>query len=97
MNVWQMSVAAVMTRVLLAHPAPASAGADERGQGVPPIVLAARRGDVERLKELLDADPDAVKARQGRTSKGHSTFEGRTALHWSADRGDLEAVKLLLA
>ncbi|MCE2423339.1 MAG: ankyrin repeat domain-containing protein [Gemmatimonadetes bacterium] len=50
-----------------------------------PVADAAMRGDTEELRELLQNGADA-NAAQG---------DGMTALHWAAERGDMEAARML--
>ena len=52
----------------------------------PPVVDAAMRGDVQKLRELLRNGED-VNAAQG---------DGMTALHWAGQRGFLEAAEVLI-
>ncbi len=52
-----------------------------------PVADAAMRGDRERVKSLIDEGAD-VNAAQG---------DGMTALHWVAERGDIEIAKLLIS
>lgn len=51
------------------------------------VVEAARKGDVAALKALIGSGADVNQA----------YGDGRTALHWAADRGDAESTALLLA
>ncbi|MBM3777502.1 MAG: hypothetical protein FJW23_04575 [Acidimicrobiia bacterium] len=53
----------------------------------PPVVQAARDGDLEALRAIVQRG-DGVADR---------TPDGTTALHWAASRGDLDAVIVLLA
>lgn len=72
------SLAAVL--VSLAAAAPAVAGGD------PPLLDAARAGDVGQVRALL--------ARAARADQ--PAPDGTTALHWAAHRGDLATARLLL-
>lgn len=51
-----------------------------------PVADAAMKGDAEQVRELLRGGAD-VNAAQG---------DGMTALHWAADRGDVELAEMLL-
>ena len=66
--------------VSLAAAGAAAAGAD------PPLLDAARTGDVERVRALLARATDADRRAP----------DGTTALHWAAHRGDLATARLLL-
>ena len=66
--------------VSLAAAGAAAAGAD------PPLLDAARTGDVERVRALLARAADADRRAP----------DGTTALHWAAHRGDLATARLLL-
>jgi uncharacterized protein len=57
-----------------------------RAAARPPLLEAAKRGDKEALRSLLQKGADA-NATEG---------DGATALHWAAYRDDLEAVDLLI-
>ena len=78
-----MSVASLSIAVALAAPAP------ERNSALSdsPITEAARRGDAQAVRSLLDRGAD-VNAAQG---------DGMTALHWAAERGHAEVVGVLLS
>jgi acyl-CoA-binding protein len=52
-----------------------------------PLIAAARSGDCEQVRKLLEAGVDA----------NQRDSEGCTPLHWAADRGHLNVVHLLLA
>ncbi len=78
-----MSVASLGIAVVLAGsaPLPRSAPSDSA------IIEAARRGDAEAVRSLLDGGAD-VNTAQG---------DGMTALHWAAERGHAEVADLLLS
>lgn len=75
---------AAVRKVLLLVPFLISAGFSSAPD---PIAEAARRGDVDRVRSLIESGAD-VNAAGG---------DGMTPLHWAADRGDLEVARLLLA
>ena len=53
-----------------------------------PIVDAAKRGDTEAMRSLLEQNAGDVNAAYG---------DGMTALHWASMRGDAEMVRILIA
>ena len=59
----------------------------KRGPSLPEICLAAQKGDVEKVRELLAADSNSL------NEKG---AYGRSALHYAASSGNADVVKLLL-
>ncbi len=66
-----------------------------------PGVLELLRGRIERLAELLDADPELVNRRYpeldcGQTGARLLLLRGATLLHVAAEYGQLEAARLLL-
>ena len=65
---------------------PVAARAGAAAQAVPPAIEAARSGDLEALRGLLEAGGDA----------NESQGDGATALHWAAHRDDLPSAELLL-
>jgi ankyrin repeat protein len=67
-----------------------------------PGVLEILRGRIDRLRELLDADPALVNRRFGELDFGSSgsrslTLRGGSLLHVAAEYGDVEAAQLLLS
>ena len=72
----------------LGSPDPAGAGRvpDGRGGGRPPLVDAAKNGDRDALRALLQKKVDVNAAEA----------DGTTALHWASYRDDLESADLLL-
>jgi ankyrin repeat protein len=66
-----------------------------------PAVLEILRGRIDRLRELLDADPSLVNRRFreldfGSTAYRSLTLRGGTLLHAAAEYGNVEAAQLLL-
>src|ERR1700693_2208058 len=78
--VWQSVTIAAMATVFMG----ALTGADIAGR--PPLVEAARAGDHDALRTLLQKKVD-VNAAEG---------DGSTALHWASYRDDLESADLLI-
>ncbi|MCY4601729.1 MAG: ankyrin repeat domain-containing protein, partial [Acidobacteria bacterium] len=74
----RLAIACVLWGVLSA---PAAGASDA------PLVEAARAGDVEAVRALLDGGADA----------NAPAVDGATALHWAVHRDDAETVDLLLA
>jgi ankyrin repeat protein len=64
---------------------------------VPEIIQATRAGNIERVRGILDRDPEAVTARHPDITKGDSQWSGRTALHCAAAEGRVPIVRLLLS
>jgi ankyrin repeat protein len=67
-----------------------------------PAVLEILRGRIDRLGELLDADPGLVSRRFGELDFGSTgnrslTLRGGTLLHVAAEYGNVEAAQLLLS
>ncbi len=67
-----------------------------------PAVLEILRGRIDRLRELLDADPGLVNRRFGELDFGSSgsrslTLRGGSLLHVAAEYGNVEAAQLLLS
>ena len=54
------------------------------------LVDAAKKGDAEKVQELLDAGADVNHTKEG------VKIKGRTALYWAAREGHLEIVKALI-
>jgi ankyrin repeat protein len=66
-----------------------------------PVLLEMLRGRLDRLVELLDADPTLMQRRFvefgfGGTGTRRLTLKGTTLLHVAAEYGNLEAARLLL-
>ena len=66
-----------------------------------PAVLEILRGRIDRLRELLDADPRLVNRRFGEldfgsTARRSLTLRGGSLLHVAAEYGNVEAAQLLL-
>ena len=63
-------------------------GGEDRARGPIDLQRAAERGYIGRVQALLDAEPAMLDSRD--------FLHRRTALHWAAERGDLEIAQLLL-
>ena len=81
-----LAIALFTAIALLSLPPGTGAQSGTPMPGTPALIEAARAGDAESVRALLDGGAD-VNARQG---------DGATALHWAAHRNSLAATRLLL-
>ena len=85
---WAVSLAAMsVVSLSVAAPLAGSAALPSSAVSDSPIIEAARRGDAEAVRSLLDGGAD-VNTAQG---------DGMTALHWAAERGHAAVADVLLS